>query len=341
MTTKGVYIEFTDSRLQGLTIPLEKDLIFKGKMGEGDENTISMPEYINAQDSFAIQLRNGKYYLSSSLRKKKEKKLKYNVIYSALGLHFFIFEGTKRNPGFRREFLKNNTLILSIMSLIFVVGVLTIPSLINMQNNSKIAYYLGIIGSAYIKDGSIILDKSVDLEALPNFLREQSKVVNDDQKELITSLRINVMDSEGQSVSHSIRNEEFHTDVIIDYPNEQLNVMRVLGRNGFRFSLEDNKWKVSDVEQAKKLMIKEQVKTSLPIVSIYDDSQSIIEDKDFNYSVFYSTKSNGYIYNDNSKYWEGSKIPNLGILKSIDSEKVTIVKGQSVFFYFYNKSIPK
>ncbi|MDN4731833.1 hypothetical protein QYZ38_25645 [Vibrio parahaemolyticus] len=68
-----------------------------------------------------------------------------------------------------------------------------------------------------------------------------------------------------------------------------------------------------------------------------NDSHERIDSNSFPYAIFFSTQSVRYIYDASNRYWEGSLVPELGVIQAITREKVIFKDGSKTRIY----DIPK
>ena len=99
-------IEFVDGHLNGVTFPLESSLILTGATETHDENVITIPEYLSADDHWEFIVGELSPVVIGVKKDNIPLKLSQNKIYSIKGISFFIYQEGKRSPRFQQLRLK-------------------------------------------------------------------------------------------------------------------------------------------------------------------------------------------------------------------------------------------
>ncbi|HHL2502316.1 TPA: hypothetical protein ACQ301_004449 [Yersinia enterocolitica] len=328
-------IEFTEGHLRGLTLPIESSISLTGASKATDDNTLSVAEYLSADMTLVVAVEDRGIYLNGW--KTKPVKLHENIIYSIYGLSFFVFTERNRNPKIKRFYLQRYALLGVIVFLFNISVLLCVLFFVQSYQESRIGEHFSKVGRGYMKDGKLYVFDQKIKSSLPSSWSHHTQVVSESSYSQIAHLNVEVFSHSGKPLLHQITEKEDHSRISVDFPEKEMRIMRLLGKHGIAFTRKDNIWKVNDLAKAGELLKSEGYISELSLLESAQDESQVIDSKSFPYSVFYSTQGGGYIYDERSSYWEGSNVPDLGVIDSISAERVVFKKERKKKVYFIHK----
>ncbi|KJQ90253.1 hypothetical protein UF05_17060, partial [Vibrio sp. S457-15] len=119
-----------------------------------------------------------------------------------------------------------------------------------------------------------------------------------------------------------------YDEIRVDTKADDNHYMALLGRHGISIYRDDNDiWYVSDPTKVSELLKGAGLSHMLASVKSTADNAVIITDDQFPYSIFYSSHSVRYLFDESKRYWEGSEVTKLGVIKAIAQDKVVFFDG--------------
>ncbi|MFY2506826.1 hypothetical protein ACN3E9_00520 [Vibrio pectenicida] len=327
-------IEFVDGHLNAICLPFEQKFTLTGNKDARVQDLLSVPEYFTSGTELSFEVKDKKVQVTGFLRGNKIKRLKANRIYRFKGLSFFVFQEGARQPALRRYRFRQYRLLAAFTFLLNIVFTLALYlGFINHQQ-SQVATYLDLIGSGYIKDGQLTVFDQNAVNRLPEFLRQNINLVESNEYLRTSRLDIElVSEYSHQPITGRLVSKADRDEIVIDTYERDNQIMALFGGNGLSFTKQDEHWLVSDRAKASQILKSAGLSSVVAQLKSRKDETSIITSSEFPYSIFYSTKSGGYIYDQQGRYWEGSTVPRLGVIQSITRDKVVFKDGQQTRVY--------
>ncbi|WP_341663594.1 hypothetical protein [Vibrio sp.] len=327
-------IEFVDGHLNGVCLPLEQSFVLTGNKEARAENLLSVPEYFSSTTELKFEVKDKKIHVVGLSRGNKVTTVNANRIYKFKGLSFFVFQEGSRRPALRRHRFRQYK---PLVAFTFVLNVATAAALylgvINHQQ-SQVANYLDVIGSGYIKDGELFAFNQNAVTSLPEFLQRNITLVESNDYLRVSRLDIDLISTyTGKPLVGRLISKADRDEIVIDTREQDIQIMALFGDYGLGFSKQDDYWLVSDRTKASQILKSAGLSSVIAQLKSRKDETQIITSSEFPYSIFYSTKSGGYIYDQQERYWEGSTVPRLGVIQSITRDKVVFKDGQKTRVY--------
>lgn len=331
-------IEFMEGHLHGVMLPIESTLTLSGRNDIELPTIVPVPEYLQEHECWDIELRAGKLILSG-LKPDKVITLVANRIYRLRGLIFFVYPKGKRDPKLNKYRFKQYKLLLlvTLIANCLLTGSFFIYD--GIRQDKKVKDYLRQIEHAYVKNGKLYVSERGNINNLPQAWQSLiSKTENRSDYLKVSQFNVELVSSySGKNLRGKVVTESGRDQILIDTNEHDSEVMKVLGASGISFIKDDGFWVVSDQAKAEKLLKEHNISTeSDKFKSQFSRTEKIIAPDDFPYSIFYSSISGHYIYNQNSRYWEGSKVPGFGVIESIAHDKVTFKNEHEISVFYYN-----
>ncbi|CAH8190225.1 hypothetical protein MCT03_06895 [Vibrio aestuarianus] len=322
-------IEFTEGHLNGVTIPIESRLILTGLKEPKQDNEIPLPEYLPATTRWEITVGEGKAVLLGANKSQKGIRLTPNRVYRFKGLNFFVYEQGKRNPKLQWFGFRQYRPLFAFMLMINLVVVAISIHFYGRLVESKLGNVIELIGSGYIYEGQLYVANEQTLKALPKSWQMISHFQDKGNYVPVSQFNIEVISAlSGKPVKVEVRAAQGRDQILIETNEQELKIMKILGEQGIKFLKTGDSWLVSNLAKATELLEQHQLNVLLIALKSTTDNVEIIPPDKFNFSVFYSTKSKSYIYDKQKKYWQGSSVPNFGIIDKITRDKVVFHDGQ-------------
>ncbi|PNQ54597.1 hypothetical protein C1141_15025, partial [Vibrio agarivorans] len=316
-------IEFVDGHLHGISFPLQTTFCLIGNKEVTKENQLSVPEYLPSNTELDFAVENQVCVVKGLLRGDKPKKLVANRIYTFKGLHFFLFKEGNRSPQLRRLRLKQYAPMI-VLSLLLNIGLAYgCFTFFQSQQQASFGEYLRQLDTAFIKNGKLhVFDKSIR-EQLPDYWQDNLQLVESDQYLRTTQFDIDLISSyTGEHIKGKLVPQEDRDQIYIDTYEADNQIMRLFGEHGLTFSQQNGYWFVSDYAEAAQTLNRAGLGLFVKQLRSNDTWSENIATSEFPYSIFYSTTSGRYIYDQQGRYWEGSTVPHLGVIQSISRDKV-------------------
>ncbi|AUI86421.1 hypothetical protein BS333_08485 [Vibrio azureus] len=331
-------IEFVDGHLHGVSIPLQNTFCLTGNKEVTKENQLSVPEYLPSNAGLDFAVENQVCIVKGLLRGDKPKKLVANRIYTFKGLRFFLFQEGNRSPRLRRLRSIQYAPILALSLLLNIGLVYGGFTFLQSQQQASLGGYLKQLNTGFIKDGKLhIFDKSI-LQQLPDYWRDNLQLIESDQYLRTTQFDIDLVSSySGKHIKGKLVAQEDRDKIYIDTYEEDNQIMRLFGERGLMFSQQNGYWFVSDYAEAAQTLNRAGLGSLVKQLRSNDTRSENIPTSEFPYSIFYSTTSGRYIYDQQGRYWEGSTVPHLGVIQSISRDKVIFKDNQNTRVYFINR----
>ncbi|WP_284191378.1 hypothetical protein [Vibrio zhanjiangensis] len=327
-------IEFVDGHLNGVCLPVEQNFVLTGNKEARAENLLSVPEYFSSTTELKFEVKDKKVHATGLLRGNKVKTLNANRLYRFKGLSFFVFQEGNRRPALRRHRFRQYKVLVAFT---FVLNVATAAALylgvINHQQ-SQVAHYLDIIGSGYIKDGELFAFDQNVVASLPEFLQHNITLVESNEYLRVSRLDVDlVSEYTGKPLAGRLVSKADRDEIVVDTREQDIQIMALFGDYGLSFTKQGDYWLVSDRAKASQVLKSAGLSSVIAQLKSRKDETQVIASSEFPYSIFYSTKSGGYIYDQQGRYWEGSTVPRLGVIQSITRDKVVFKDGQQTRVY--------
>lgn len=327
--------EIISGHLNGVTLPLEKSLCVTGSTESDQQDVLPVPEYLSKDKSFTFDFDGEQLYAQGFYRKDRRKRLIANRVYQYQGLTFFVYQQGQRAPRLRRyRFKQYQPLIL--ISLVLNI-ILTTGGVMWWQahQTTLIADYWKQIDSGYIKGHRLYVYDETVLNGLPKYLSANMTVIKNEKYLRMSQLSAEIVSSDtGLPVDYSFTSKKGRDQIRVHTGEVDNQVMSLFGQSGVSFVKDGQSWRVSDTERATLILKRHGLGDIAKLLKSFDDSHERIEADAFPYAIFYSTQSVRYIYDTSSRYWEGSLVPNLGVIQAITREKVIFKDGPKTRIYY-------
>ncbi|MYM60092.1 hypothetical protein GTG28_12735 [Vibrio sp. OCN044] len=327
-------IEFVDGHLNGICLPFDDSFSLTGNKDAQAKDLLSVPEYFPSNTELNFEVKDKKVQVSGLSRGKKIKQLKENRIYRFRGLGFFVYQEGSRRPNLRRYRFRQYKPLIAFSLVINIAAAFALYlGFINYQH-SQVAKYIDVIESGYIKDGELIVFDKSAVASLPEFLQKNIRLVESNDYFRTSRLDIDlVSEYSGKSIAGRLVSKADRDEIVINTYERDNHIMALFGDYGLSFSKQDDYWLVSDRAKASQILKSAGLSSVIAQLKSRRDETQIITSSEFPYSIFYSTKSGGYIYDQQGRYWEGSTVPRLGVIQSITRDKVVFKDGQQTRVY--------
>lgn len=203
------------------------------------------------------------------------------------------------------------------------------------HQTTLIADYWKQIDSGYIKGHRLYVYDETVLNGLPKYLSANMTVIKNEKYLRMSQLSAEIVSSDtGLPVDYSFTSKKGRDQIRVHTGEVDHQVMSLFGQSGVGFVKDGQSWRVSDTERATLVLKRHGLGDIAKRLKSFDDSHERIEADAFPYAIFYSTQSVRYIYDTSSRYWEGSLVPNLGVVQAITREKVIFKDGPKTRIYY-------
>lgn len=328
-------IEFVEGHLQGVILPIEPKLVITGSNEGIDSDTLYVPEALPAGACLAF-FNDGNGIVIKGIKKAdKSKKLRAGHVYRMRGIAFFVYQQGKRNPqlmSYRTR--KYSALIM--LSLLLNIGLgVGISKAYQVNQDAQLAERFTQLNGSYIKNGKLKVPNISAYAALPLAWQANAELVKGTNFQLLSQPVVEVVSSYSKKpiISKVIENTD-RDQIQVETFEADNRIMAVLGEYGLSFNKLNGTWFVSDSAKAIIVLRANGLQESIPFISARNDSTQVIDNADFPYSIFYSSTSRGYLYDDKYRYWVGSNVPRLGVIQSISRDKVVFKDSDQTRVYF-------
>ncbi|RTZ16657.1 hypothetical protein EJ063_07640 [Vibrio aquaticus] len=330
------FIEFIGGKFNNLQLPIDEYLTLSGKESSENDNVLLLPEILANDTNLEFKIESGVINLYGLKKKNKAKKIKSNFIYNAHGLKFFVYFSGDRNP---KESVSKFKAMMPFFCIFMSLTVLThfqVNNYLLSKRSEKLASSFSLFNGGYFSDGVLKLPSS---EAFL-YLSEPAKAMSEVSKsshDRIKNLYISVISSfDNENVEYEKVELADFTQIIVNDNRAENIVMEALGSRGITFKLVGDTWLVSDYQAASDVIEFKGVSLNGKKLK---ESHNFIEHIDreaFFYSIFYSSTSESYIFDDKRKYWIGSEVPLFGTIQEILDDKIVFKSGKINRVYNYD-----
>lgn len=328
-------IEFAEGHLTGVAMPIESIAFFVGSEDVKETNEIPLPEYLPPKARWEIDVRGPKAKLTGVKRSGKPKILIPNKIYRIKGLSFFIYQDGLRNPIVWKFRFKQYTPLLIFTIFIHLGIAVSALLLATKAEESKIYKTMSMINDGYIKGGELYITDANKLKSIPVNLRKITKIYSKGIYQQVSQLNVEVISKYYRNpIKVDIIKKSDRDVLVVDTHEKELKIMFLFGKEGIGFIKEGKYWLVSKKDKAIELFDENGLDGEVDnLKSLTNEDLDVINPDDFPYSIFYSTNSGRYLYDQNNRYWVGSEVPEFGVIESITRDEVVFVDGVKVRVY--------
>ncbi len=321
-------IEIYEGPFNGITLPINDDLVISGSANQADDSVLSLPEALPGNITLSFSCEDGKVYLSVP-KNKEDLCLKENELYTFYGFSFFVYQPGNRKPYFRRYKLKRNrwVIVLSCICSAIVMGM--VGYFWYKYTLEKSGQYLDGIAKGYLHDGELYVHDQATADAAPLHLADKVHVIKPDGKYLVLNhLVVEPLSKDtGKRLPISIVPGANRDKIYIKTFEADNLIMQALGSRGIQFSTDGVNFLVGNYNLAVAALKSANLENAINRIQQGEIENYYLTNAEFPYSVFYSQRTGGYIFDNTTRYWVGSRVPNLGVIKSISSNKVVITDG--------------
>ncbi len=326
--------EFVEGPLKGVVFPLESTLVFSGNENCEDVKVVPIPEYLKSDESFELTLEHGKPLFRKSTHATKTLTLIQNKIFQYKGISLFVYRKGERNPKLRRYYFKRYRTLLVMTLLVHMIFAIVGYGINDFHQEIEFRERISSIGSGYISEGVLYVTGKEVLQNLPSSWRSLIRPLKNDKYEQVSQFNVAVVsDYSGKPLDSKIIHKDGYDEIRVDIEEDDNRFMALLGRHGISFYRDGTNWYVSDPRKVSELLKDAGMSQMLNSVKSRADNAIIIPNEQFPYSIFYSSHSGRYLFDDNKRYWEGSEVPKLGVIKSITQDKVVFFDGEHTRVY--------
>ncbi len=324
--------EFVEGPLKGVAFPFESTLVFSGNEQSDNDKTVPIPEYLQSDESFELTLENGSPVLKQT---SKTLSLVQNRVFQYKGVSLFVYRKGERNPNLRRYYFKRYRSVLLVTLLAHVSVAIVGYGINNFHQGEEFGDRISAIGSGYISEGVLYVTGKEDVKNLPSSWKNFIKPLASDKYEQVSQFNVAVVSEySGKPLNMKIVRKDGYDEIRVDTKEDDNHFMALLGRHGISFYRDENdNWYVSDPTKVSELLKGAGLSHMLASVKSRADNAIIIPDDQFPYSIFYSSHSGRYLFDESKRYWEGSEVPKLGVIKSIAQDKVVFFDGEHTRVY--------
>ncbi|AYV25085.1 hypothetical protein L1D61_25435 [Vibrio mediterranei] len=327
-------IEFVDGHLQGVSLPLQASFYLTGNKEVRKNNQLSVPEYLPSDTELLFEIKDQTLFVKGFYRSDKLKKLVANRVYRFKGLSFFLYQEGNRNPKLRRFVFRKYQPVVAFTLVLNLVVVIASFAFFYNQQQTLIAGYLNMLGSGFIKDGKLNVFDKTAMQTLPDFWQKNLKLVNSDQYIRLAQLDVQLVSSQtGKVLDGRVVTKFDRDEVQVDTYEEDNQIMLLFGEYGLTFSKQGSDWFVSDLAKATLILNNAGLSSLNRRLKTRVEQSELISSREFPYSIFYSTTTGGYIYDQTDRYWEGSTVPNLGVIQLITRDKIVFKNANKTRVY--------
>lgn len=321
-------IEIYEGPFNGITLPINDDLVISGSGNRADDSVLALPEALPGNVTLSFSLEDDNVYLSAP-KNKEDLCLKENELYTFHGFSFFVYREGNRKPYFRRHKLKRNRWVILLSCILSVAAVSVTGYFWYTYTLEKSGQYLDGIPKGYLKDGKLYVYDQAIADAAPLHLADKVKVVKPDDRYLILNhLVVEPLSKDtGKRLPISIVSGPDRDKIYIQTFEDDNLIMQALGSRGIQFSTDGANFLVGNYNLAIAALKSANLENAVNRIQQGEIENYYLTNAEFPYSIFYSQKTGGYIFDSSTRYWVGSRVPNLGVIKSISSNKVVITDG--------------
>lgn len=328
-------VEFIDGHLHGVILPVEPKLVITGSNKDIDAETLYVPEILPVSTRWEFCNDKNIICIRGTRKNDRLKKLKSGRIYRLRGIAFFVYQEGKRKPQWL-SYLARKYQALIMLTLLLNAGLgLGMWMVYQANQYTQIAEHLTQLNGSYVKNGKLKVPNSASFLLLPEALQANAEIVEANNLQILSQPVVELVSSDSkQPVSYKVINKVDRDQIQVETFETDNRVMAVLGEYGLSFNKINDTWFVNDNAKAAIVLRANGLQDIIPSVSVRNDSTQVIDNANFPYSIFYSSTSRGYIYDDKYRYWVGSNVPLLGVIQSISRNKVIFKDRNQTRVYF-------
>lgn len=329
-------IEFVEGHLHGVTLPIEPKLIITGSNEGIDSETLYVPEALPTGVRWEL-FNDGNGIAIRGLKKgDKSKKLRAGRIYRLRGIAFFVYLQGKRQPQWMSYRTRKYRAII-ILTLLLNIGLgIGIAMAYQANQDALMAERFTLLNGSYIKNGKLKVPNSAVFTALPPAWQVNADVVEGGANfSHLSQPVVEVVSSYSKlPVSHKVIENTDRDQIQVETFEADNRIMAMLGEYGLSFNKVKDTWFVSDSAKAAIVLRANGLQEIIPFILARNDNTQVIDSANFPYSIFYSSTSRGYLYDDKYRYWVGSDVPSIGVIQSISRDKVVFKDRDQTRVYF-------
>lgn len=321
-------IEFVDGHLKGVTLPLDASLEITGNKQQPNLEALVVPEMLPNDVTLSIEVNGVVPIMKTGGKMARVKRLIDNRVYRVKGLTFFVYKEGARRPRLKRFRLRQYSPLLGLSLLLNMVMTGSVIMALQSQQQLLFVDHLEQLGAGYLKEGKLYIYDSNALDGLPEDWQENIHILpsNDYLRASQLSLEI-VSSSSGKPLDVTLVHQQGRDQIRVKTNEQDLKVMKLFGQYGLEFEKHGEDWLVSNRAIAVQLLKEANLNQVIERLKASENDDEIIDDKSFPYFIFYSSKAGSYIYDANERYWQGSEVPNLGVIMSISPHKIVFKEG--------------
>lgn len=321
-------IEIYEGPFNGITLPINDNLVISGSGNPADDSVLSLPEALPGNITLSFSLEDDNVYLSAT-KNKEDLCLKENELYNFHGFSFFVYREGNRKPYFRRYKLKQNRWAIALSCILSAITMGTVGYFWHAYSLEKSGQYLDSVTKGYLKDGQLFVYDQAVADAAPAGLADKVHLVNPNEKhQVLNHLTVELLSKgTGKLLPVSVVSDPDRDKIYIQTFEDDNLIMQALGSRGIQFSSDGVNFLVANYNLAIEALNAADLASYANRIQQGEIDSYYLTNAEFPYSVFYSARTGGYIFDNSIRYWVGSKVPNLGVIKSISSSKVVINDG--------------
>ncbi|AVI67769.1 hypothetical protein CKQ84_19035 [Shewanella sp. WE21] len=327
--------EFVEGHLHGVTLPIDPKLVITGSNEDLDSDTLYVPEVLSAGIRWVFS-NDGKSVFIRGLKKGDEsKKLRAGYVYRMKGVAFFVYRQGEREPQWMSYCARKYRAVIILILLLNIA--LAAGSLMAYQANQEtyMAEQFTQLNGSYIKNGKLKVPNASAFAALPLAWQANAEIVKGTDFQQLSQPVVEVVSSYSKkTVTNKIIENTDRDQIQVETFEADNRVMAVLGEYGLAFNNVKGTWFVSDSAKAIIVLRANGLQDMVPFIAAQNERTQLIDNANFPYSIFYSSTSRGYLYDDKYRYWVGSNVPHLGVIQSISADRVVFKDSEQTRVYF-------
>ncbi|GHW72686.1 hypothetical protein VCSRO185_1792 [Vibrio cholerae] len=325
-------LEFFSGCVKGVTLPIEKKLVLVGSSETKEDNIVPFAEFLSPEERIELE-EQGSTIQAIGLVKKKLT-LVENKIYRYRSLTFCVYRQGQRNPALKRFRLRQFQPLLLVtvaVHLLLAIGGYTFNI---SKQNQRFGDYLQAIGSGYIKDGQLYTSKLSEVSELPDYWEKFIHTMTGENYLSTSQFNLELVSNySGKPVKGEITSLADRDQIRVETFELDNRVMAVFGKHAINFYKQGDHWFVSDPDRAKQVLIDAGLSQTASTLKSRVDGADLITDAEFPYSIFYTSHSGSYIYDELGRYWKGSEVPKLGVIQEINEHRIVFFDGKQTRVY--------
>ncbi len=328
-------IEFVEGHLHGVTLPIEPKLVISGASKSEEPDTLCIPESVPADTRWELS-NDGTHIVINRLNKAgKAKKLKAGRIYRLPGVTFFVYLEGMRSPQWMRYAARKyrTVIVFTLLFNIILSGGMILA--FNVHQQSQVENIFTQLNGSYIKNGKMNVLESSVFNLLPLAWQVNAEVVAKTKYQPLSQLQVEVLSSHStKTLAITVVELAGRDQIHVETFEADNKVMAIFGEHGLSFTKVNDSWLVNDRRQAVLLLRENGLDDIIEHVASRKDSVQVIDSASFPYSIFYSSMSGRYLYDNRYRYWVGSDVPGLGVIQSISRDKAVFKDRGKIRVFF-------